>query len=93
MVNGEIEMRLEIKDHDSDQYNTIINIKGATEMSLLLYSVEIIKRTPTMILIVSILVSSFGAGGGGRTRTVLLPLDFESSTSANSITPACFLQL
>ena len=30
----------------------------------------------------------FGAGGGGRTRTVSLPLDFESSTSANSITPA-----
>ena len=29
-----------------------------------------------------------GAGGGGRTRTVSLPLDFESSTSANSITPA-----
>ena len=32
---------------------------------------------------------SFGAGGGGRTRTVSLPQDFESSTSANSITPAC----
>ena len=30
----------------------------------------------------------FGAGGGGRTRTVLLPTDFESVTSANSITPA-----
>ena len=29
-----------------------------------------------------------GAGGGGRTRMVSLPLDFESSTSANSITPA-----
>ena len=29
-----------------------------------------------------------GAGGGGRTRTVSPPLDFESSTSANSITPA-----
>ena len=29
-----------------------------------------------------------GAGGGGRTHTVLPPLDFESSTSANSITPA-----
>ena len=29
-----------------------------------------------------------GAGSGGRTRTVSLPLDFESSTSANSITPA-----
>ncbi len=29
-----------------------------------------------------------GAGGGGRTRTVLLPTDFESVTSANSITPA-----
>ena len=33
-------------------------------------------------------VAFFGAGGGGRTRTVSLPLDFESSTSANSITPA-----
>ena len=30
----------------------------------------------------------FGAGSGGRTRTVSLPLDFESSTSANSIIPA-----
>ena len=29
-----------------------------------------------------------GAGSGGRTRTVSLPLDFESSTSANSIIPA-----
>ena len=29
-----------------------------------------------------------GAGGGGRTHTVLLPQDFESCTSANSITPA-----
>ena len=31
----------------------------------------------------------FGAGDRGRTDTVSLPLDFESSTSANSITPAC----
>ena len=30
----------------------------------------------------------FGAGGGGRTHTVSLPPDFESGTSANSITPA-----
>ena len=37
------------------------------------------------------LVSFFGAGGGGRTRTLLPGLDFESSTSANSITPAYFL--
>lgn len=29
-----------------------------------------------------------GAEGGGRTRTVLLPQDFESCTSANSITSA-----
>ena len=28
------------------------------------------------------------AGSGGRTRTVSPPLDFESSTSANSIMPA-----
>ena len=32
-----------------------------------------------------------GAGGGGRTRTVSLPTDFESVTSANSITPAHLL--
>ena len=31
---------------------------------------------------------SVGAGDRGRTDTVSLPLDFESSTSANSITPA-----
>ncbi len=36
----------------------------------------------------SFLSMQVGAGGGGRTRTVSLPLDFESSTSANSITPA-----
>ncbi len=30
----------------------------------------------------------FGAGGGGRTRTPLLAKDFESSSSANSNTPA-----
>ena len=29
-----------------------------------------------------------GAGGGTRTHTVSLPTDFESVTSANSITPA-----
>ena len=29
-----------------------------------------------------------GAGDRGRTDTVSLPLDFESSTSTNSITPA-----
>ena len=33
-------------------------------------------------------LSVFGAGGGTRTHTVLLPTDFESVTSANSITPA-----
>ena len=32
--------------------------------------------------------SVFGAGGGTRTHTVLLPTDFESVTSANSITPS-----
>ena len=32
--------------------------------------------------------SVFGAGGGTRTHTVLLPTDFESVTSAYSITPA-----
>ena len=35
----------------------------------------------------------FGAGSGGRTRTVSLPLDFESSTSANSIIPAIIIAL
>ena len=42
-------------------------------------------------LVSNIHTSSFsvsGAGGGGRTRTVLPPRDFESRTSANSITPA-----
>ena len=29
-----------------------------------------------------------GAGGGGRTRMVSLPPDFESGASANSTTPA-----
>ena len=32
--------------------------------------------------------SPSGAGDRGRTGTVLLPSDFESDTSANSITPA-----
>ena len=32
--------------------------------------------------------SLFGAGSGGRTRTLSPGLDFESSTSANSIIPA-----
>ena len=35
------------------------------------------------------LLKNNGAGDRGRTGTVSLPLDFESSTSANSITPAC----
>ena len=34
----------------------------------------------------------FGAGDRGRTDTVSLPLDFESSTSANSITPAYLIE-
>gem|GEM_PF-4812946 len=33
-------------------------------------------------------LQGFGAGDRGRTDTVLPPLDFESSTSAYSITPA-----
>ena len=37
--------------------------------------------------------SLFGAGDRGRTGTVSLPLDFESSTSANSITPANITKL
>ena len=39
-------------------------------------------------LIVSKLESFYGAGSGGRTRTVSPPRDFESRTSANSIIPA-----
>ena len=35
----------------------------------------------------------FGAGGRTRTGTVSLPVDFESTTSANSITPACVKRL
>ena len=35
-----------------------------------------------------LLFNAYGAEGGGRTRTVLLPQDFESCTSANSITSA-----
>ena len=34
--------------------------------------------TPASILIVSKLVSSYGAGGGGRTRTVVMPRDFKA---------------
>ena len=34
-----------------------------------------------------------GAGDRGRTGTISLPLDFESSTSANSITPANITEL
>ncbi len=37
-------------------------------------------------------LSLFGAGGGGRTRTVSLPTDFESASSANSNTPAKRMQ-
>ncbi len=49
--------------------------------------------TPASFIIIKLRIPrwgilNFGAGGGGRTRTVSLPLDFESSTSANSITPA-----
>ena len=36
----------------------------------------------------SVMNTRYGAGGGTRTHTVLLPTDFESVTSANSITPA-----
>ncbi len=35
----------------------------------------------------------FGAGGRTRTGTVSLPVDFESTTSANSITPASVKRL
>ena len=36
----------------------------------------------------SIVFGNHGAGGRTRTGTVSLPVDFESTTSANSITPA-----
>ena len=45
-------------------------------------------RTPMLTLTVSISAFLYGAGDRGRTGTVSLPLDFESSTSANSIIPA-----
>ena len=35
---------------------------------------------------------NYGAGGRTRTGTVSPPVDFESTTSANSITPANILQ-
>ena len=37
-------------------------------------------------------LGSYCAGGGGRTRTLLPGLDFESSTSADSITPASVVE-
>lgn len=37
-----------------------------------------------------VLSFKIGAEGGNRTRTVLLPLDFESSASASSTTSAWF---
>ena len=49
------------------------------------------KRLIVSDTLVSKLSTLFGAGGGGRTRTVLPPRDFESRTSASSITPACYL--
>ena len=42
-------------------------------------------------LIVSKLESFYGAGGGTRTHTLSPAKDFESSSSANSNTPARFL--
>ena len=36
----------------------------------------------------SLMNTRYGAGGRTRTGTVSLPVDFESTTSANSITPA-----
>ena len=47
------------------------------------------KREPVQ----QVQVLFFGAGDRGRTGTVSLPLDFESSTSANSITPANITEL
>ncbi len=38
-------------------------------------------------------LKKYGAGDRGRTGTVLLPSDFESDTSANSITPAYIQQI
>ena len=52
-------------------------------------SSNIRKKNPTLTLSKS--GWERGAGGGGRTRTLLPGLDFESSTSANSITPANLL--
>ena len=41
-----------------------------------------------MKISVGTIEKTLNAGGGGRTRTVLLPSDFESDASANSTTPA-----
>ena len=43
------------------------------------------RKSPT---VVEPFLFLFGADGGSRTRTVLPPTDFESVTSANSITSA-----
>ncbi len=47
-----------------------------------------LKHRRTVIIFCEGIPALYYAGGGGRTRTVSLPPDFESGTSANSITPA-----
>ncbi len=46
------------------------------------------ERTQSSIRFVSMIASLFGAGGRTRTGTPSLAVDFESTTSTNSITPA-----
>ena len=53
-------------------------------------SIQLIDRRHQKIREEQVPLSFFGAGDRGRTDTVSLPLDFESSTSANSITPAYY---
>ena len=49
---------------------------------------ENIRKTPESASAADSGVVRYAAGGGGRTRTILLSTDFESVSSASSNTPA-----
>ena len=51
-----------------------------------------INRDFLLTTFLSKVTSYYGAGGRTRTGTVSLPMDFESITSTNSITPACIME-
>jgi hypothetical protein len=61
---------------------------GISKHHYLLFSGNQIKNMNAKILPSNRQDFCIGAGSGGRTRMVSPPLDFESSTSANSIIPA-----